>query len=345
MLAVAAQLDLVARLLTVVAAVLAMRPVTRDDALATWMRALHSSFSHTAPPGEHSTPRRHHSAIHLICAVLLLAAATEWRGQARQADASETVERVARRVEQWYARAASVMSTENVWIQPLRADMTPLDFPRRLAFELRVEWDPGRTGTSGAPVANIVRQPLRVNGRLPPSNDPGCMDPKPVSPEPLAFLLPARLRESEFTPAGSARLDGRAALMIDYRGVASLPEEITWTEQCVSLLLPGRSRGRIWVDADTYDVLRVDDRLVGSFSFDVPREQVRRGGARSMVIERAESSIRYRRVAFTDPEETLLLPASIESVTVIRGGSTQRVRITQRFSDYRRFITAGRIVD
>jgi hypothetical protein len=262
-----------------------------------------------------------------------------------QADFPDTLARVSRRIEQWYARASSIMSTENVWIQPLRADMSPLDFPRRLAFELRVEWDPGRTGPGGGPIANIVREPLRINGKLPPDNDPGCMDPKPLSPEPLAMLLPARLGESAFTLAGTAKIDGRAAIMIDYRGAASLPEEITWTDDCVSLLLPGRSRGRIWVDADTYDVLRVDDRLVGTFSFEVPREHVRRGAARSMVIERADSSIRYRRVMFSDPEETLLLPASIDSVTVIRGAGTQRTRITQRFSEYRRFLTAGRIVD
>jgi hypothetical protein len=171
------------------------------------------------------------------------------------------------------------------------------------------------------------------------------MDPKPVSPEPLGMLLPARLRESVFTAAGTARVDGRRAVMIDYRGVASLPDEVRFTKDCVSLMLPGRSRGRIWVDAETYDVLRVDDRLVGPYSFDVPREHQRRGAARTMVVERADSSTRYTRVTFKDPQETLLVPASIESVTVIRGGGTQRTRITQRFSDYRRFITAGRIVD
>jgi hypothetical protein len=264
---------------------------------------------------------------------------------ARQPDFADTLSRVSRRIEQWYARAASIVSTEHVWIQPLRADMSPLDFPRRLAFELRLEWDPARTGADGAPVANVVREPMRINGRLPSPGDPGCMDPKPVSPEPLAMLLPARLTESVFRPAGTARVDGRAAIMIDYRGDSSLPDEITWTDECVSLQLPGRSRGRIWVDAETFDVLRVDDRLVGTFSFDVPRDQVRRGASRSMVIERADSSIRYRRVTFSDPEETLWLPASIETVTVIRGAGTQRTRITQRFSDYRRFLTAGRIVD
>ena len=304
----------------------------------------------------------HRGAIRLICAVVAvlstggpgeaafdLAQARAFDlAQARQQqvpdDFRETLARVARRMEQWYARAASVVSTEQVWIQPLRADMTPFDVPRRLTFELRVEWDPGR-GPGGAPVANVRREPVRANGRLPAGGGQGCMDPKPVSPEPLAMLLPARLGESEFTPAGTGRIDGRAALMIDYRGAASLPDEITWTDECVSLNLPGRSRGRIWIDAETYDVLRVDDRLVGTFSFEVPREHVRRGAARSMVVERADSTIRYRRVAFTDPDETLLLPASIESFTVIRGGSTQRTRMTQRFSEYRRFLTEGRIVD
>ena len=80
--------------------------------------------------------------------------------------------------------------------QPLRADMTPIDVPRRLTFELRIEWDPRRAGRGSAPVANVLRQPVRVNGRLPADDDQGCMDPKPVSPEPLAMLLPARRAEA-----------------------------------------------------------------------------------------------------------------------------------------------------
>ena len=37
-----------------------------------------------------------------------------------------------------------------------------------------------------------------------------------------------------------------------------------------------------------------------------------------------------------------MVPASIETVTVIRGVATRRIRITQRFSDHRRFLTGGR---
>jgi hypothetical protein len=346
MLAIAAQLDLVPGLLAVIAAVLPVWSIRRHKTLADRMRALHSGFRHNAPPPQHSTPVACSAATRLICAALVAVACAGAPAAAQQpvqSDLRETLARVARRVEQWYARAASVMSTENVWIQPLRADMSPMEFPRHLTFELRVEWDPERTGSSGAPLANVVREPIRENGRLRGSNDPGCMDPKPVSPEPLAILLSARLHESEFSLAGTGRIDGRAALMIDYRGVASLPDEIKWTDECVSLTLPGRSRGRVWIDAVTYDVIRMDDRLVGSFEFDVPREHVRRGASRSMVIERAESSIRYKAFTFKDPEETLLLPSSIDSLTVIRGSGMQRVRITQRFSDYRRFLTTGRI--
>lgn len=49
-------------------------------------------------------------------------------------------------------------------------------------------------------------------------------------------------------------------------------------------------------------------------------------------------------MAFQDPEEPLLTPAAIGTLTVIRGGGIQRVRATQRFSDYRRFLIGGRMV-
>jgi len=260
-------------------------------------------------------------------------------------DGAEVLRRVSNRVEYWYSRAQTVVSTESVSIQPLRADMTPAAGPRHLAFDLRVSWNPARMGSNGAPEVAVVREVLSVNGRPPQEDDDaGCMDPKPVSPEPLGMLLPARLGESAFTVVGPARVEDRRAVMIDYRGVASLPPDIKWTGDCVTVSLPGRSRGRIWVDAETYDVLRVDDRLVGTFRFDVPREYIRRGAAAEMVIERAESSIRYRRVDFHNPDESLMLPAAIDTITVMRGSGRQRVRISQRFSDHRRFLTDSKLI-
>jgi hypothetical protein len=260
-------------------------------------------------------------------------------------DVRDTIARVGARVVEWYGRAQSIVSLETVVITPLRFDMSPTVPARRLAFELRVAWDPMTTGPRAFPEPSILRQILTVNGRPPRSADePGCMDPKPVSPEPLMMLLPEQRDDFAFKYAGAGRVDGRSAMMFDFKGVAAGEPEISWTEECVSVSLPGRSRGRIWVDTATHDVLRLDEQLVGLFEFDVPREHRRRGAAPNMVIERADSSIRYRRVEFTDPPDRLMLPAEVDTITVIRGGAVQRTRISQRFSDYRRFIADARVL-
>jgi hypothetical protein len=255
----------------------------------------------------------------------------------------ELVTRVGERVVEWYARAQSIISLETVSIQPLRSDLSPVDFPRRLAYELRVAWDPGEPGL--LPEATVLRDLISINGRAPRERDqPQCMDPKSVSPEPLAMLLPDKRGQFAFTVAGRARVGGRPAVLLDYKGIAAGTPEINWTRECVSVSLPGRSRGRIWIDAETYDVLRYDEHLVGQFDFAVPREHQRRGASTRMVIERADSSIQFKRVEFTDPEETLMLPASVDTLQIVSGGGIQRTRITQRFTDYRRFLTEGRVV-
>ena len=217
----------------------------------------------------------------------------------------------------------------------------------RSAYELRVAWDPDVVGANGRPEPQVTRQLVNVNGRPPgkPPGADGCRDPKPVSPEALSMLLPWHLAESKFTMAGLARVDDRAAMTIDYVNIAPLAPEIEWTDDCVSVELPGRSRGRIWIDVRTFEVLRVDDRLSGSFEFPVPPQYVRKSAASSMTIERAESSIRYRKVAFDNPVETLLMPVSMDTLTVMRSGTMQRTRISQRFSNYRRFLTAARLIE
>jgi hypothetical protein len=281
----------------------------------------------------------------LVLFAAVTAAAPSAQRASEAADLEQTLARVAARLVEWYGRAQSIVSLETVQITPLGFDMSPTIPVRRLGYELRVAWDPATSGPGAFPEPSVLRQILSVNGRPPrESEDPGCMDPKPVSPEPLMMLLPEQRDEFAFTVAGNGRVDGRSAIMLDFKGVATGKPEIAWTKECVSVSLPGRSRGRVWVDAATYDVLRLDERLVGLFEFSVPREFLRRGASPSMVLERADSSIRYRRVEFANPHESLVLPAEVETVTIWRGGNTQRTRISQRFSGYRRFIADARVL-
>jgi len=278
----------------------------------------------------------------VVAGVALSAAA---RPPERAEDVVALLARIGAQVERYFARAQSILCQETVRLQSLGADlMADGSHARQLVYELRMAWDSPSNG-DGPPDANVLREIITIDGRPPkPKDEPGCMDPKPASPEPLAMLLPARQPDYAFTWAGTGRVDGRPAAMLDYRSLEAGPVKVTRRDDCISIELPGRSRGRVWIDQETADVLRLDERLTGMFDVDVPPER-RRAPTAPMTIERADSSIRYRRVAFRGPEEVLMLPASIETLTVIRNAGAPRVRKTQVFSNYRRFVTEGRIVE
>lgn len=260
-------------------------------------------------------------------------------------DIAGLLARVGEQVEQYYARAQSIVCQETVRLAPLGTDMlNDGSHIRQLVYELRVAWEASSDGDS-PPDVKVLRDILTVDGRPPrPKDEPGCMDPKPVSAEPLSMLLPGRQRDYVFMWAGLGKVDGRPAAMLDYKSLQTGPIEVTRNKDCISVELPGRVRGRVWIDQETGDVLRLDQRLTGMFDFDVPADKPRRRPAESMMVERADSSIRYKKVAFADPEETLMLPASIETLTIIRNAGVPRLRTTQVFSNYRRFVTGGRIL-
>ena len=232
--------------------------------------------------------------------------------QAPSADErEETLARLGRYVEHYYSRARSVVAEETVMLQPLQSDMTMTGIPRRLVYELRVEWNPSVEGDESP--ATVTRRLLTVNGRPPRKDEkPECMDPRSVSPEPLAFLLPDRREKFAFTGAGLGRVDGRDALMVDYRSLhAGKP-----TVEC-----------RLWADPQSAAVVRIDEQLMGMVDLPIPRKHQRVNGALYMTLERANMSIRYRSVTFSDPDETLLLPAEIISSSMWRnGGSSLRHR-------------------
>jgi hypothetical protein len=257
------------------------------------------------------------------------------------------LERVGRRVEEYFARAATVVATETVSVQPVGRDLMSEGFARRLIYELRVSWEPPEPPAT-MPKVTVLRQLLKVNGRSPRNDDrdEGCFDPKAVSTEPLEMLLPERRRGFAFTAAGPGRTDGRPALRIDYRPLApKTPPTITWqSDTCGNIEMPGYLRGRVWVDAVSGDVLRLDEEVHGFPELRLPRDKITKGFAPTLRVERADSSIRYKVVAFDDPEEHLLLPSSVETLTVVTGSGTPRRRTVHTYAGYKRFLTKGRIV-
>src|SRR5437763_7902393 len=193
-------------------------------------------------------------------------------------DLAGLLARVGERVEAYYQRAQSIVCIEIVRLQSMDNSLTPDPHVRRLEYELRVSWDKAVEGAE-PPEANVLRTLKTINGKPPKAGEePGCLDPKPVSLDPLAFLLPAHQQEYKFTYKGIGKVgDGHTGVMIDYAPATKQPPEVTWKESCVSINVPSQTRGRVWIDRFGGDVLRVDETVSGPFDIRVPMEQQRKG--------------------------------------------------------------------
>jgi hypothetical protein len=291
-----------------------------------------------------SCARRALAAAIPLAAAALAAAPPDVSAQTLH-DVSIVLARVSERLEQYYKRVQNIVCIEKTTTLPVARDMTPAGFGRVIESELRVESD-----VDGAPAGEpqVVRSVRKVNGRAPkPKDKEGCYDPNPLSTEPLAFLLPANREKYAFTWAGFGKGRERNMMLIDFRSLESGKPDIKQHERgredCMSVSIPGLTKGRIWIDMTTHDVSRVEERLASVVDLEVPFELQRRlNFPVFVVIERYDRAVRYKAVSFDDPPETMLLPESIDEVTIWRGGGSHRSH--QVFSDYKRFLTAGRVV-
>lgn len=259
--------------------------------------------------------------------------------------------RVGERIADYYKRVQNVICIEKTTVQPIGSSYGLDGLAVMTESELRIETEAEDGDGSGE--AKVVRQIRKVNGRTPREKDKKdrirCMEPNPLSPEPLAFLLPARRSETTFMLGGPGKGKDRDSLIIDFKSVPAGPrpellEHSNGIEGCYEVRGSIPTRGRIWVEANTFDVLRIEEHLVGPVDYDVTeRVRRRRNLSDLLTVERMDTAIRYKRVTFRDPDDVMLLPESIDHVSMYRGG-IQSMRVSQTFTDYRRFVTGARLV-
>jgi hypothetical protein len=267
-------------------------------------------------------------------------------------DIDTLLARVSERLTQYYKRAQSIVCTEKSIVQPLTTDFGQRGLARTIESELRIEPELA-DGDDDAIAASFVREILKINGKPPREKDKKdrsrCTDPNPLTTEPLAFLLPANRKGYRFTTAGYGKGKDRDSLIIEFvtpreDGEGRIVENSKGIEDCFSVSIPTATRGRVWVDATTYEVTRLESHLAGLGDVRSTFAQQRKHLLPDfMTIERYDTAIRYRSVRFSDPEEALLLPESIETVAIWRNG-LESTRRRQEYSGYRRFLTAGRVI-
>lgn len=269
-------------------------------------------------------------------------------------DPTPFLDHIAHHLNDYYSRAQSLVSREEVTHQPIKPDLSFDGMPTRFAFRLRLEWSPPENGAEAG--ATMLRELLTVNGRVPkPKDKPKCLQPRESWSEPLAMFLPEARHEFTFKWAGAGRMDGVNTVSIDFEEhkspvrpepqEASAREGVEDEDSCISYSVVGQVKGRVWVSPETGEVLRLDQSIYGPLDIKLPKKVQPRWQTTFLTVDRYSTSIRYKRVSFQDPEESLVLPESIQTVHVTRGGSGGGSRITQRFTNYRRFITGGRLVE
>ncbi len=281
-------------------------------------------------------------------AVLALGAALS-ADQTASFDVVAVLERASVRVTEYFARAQAIVCLEKVSLQRLSSGFGVDGPARSVESELRLTWEP--TPEDPTPKeARTIRQVVRVNGSTPRKKDfNNCTTPEQNVEEvqPLSILLPQQRADYTFTAGGRAKVDGREAMIIAFREVKKPTVDVSMvedSEDCISFDLEGGMQGKIWIDAETHDVLRLDRMLSGLINIPLPRQASRHGGSPFWTMERWDSSIRFKRVTFDDPQETLILPISSITLQVTRGSGTPRLRTSTQYQAYRRFMTGGRVV-
>ena len=283
-------------------------------------------------------------------AVVMFAVSVAAEQGAPSIDLAATLHRAGERVQYFFARAQSIVCLETVGLQPLGFGLSAEGRSRTVQSELRLSWDPD-ADTKTPLEAKTLRQVLKVNGHPPRKNDyDNCTTPEQQSSEtqPLSMLLPQQRVDYHFIVAGTGRQDGRQAILIDYRMKAKPTVDVSLVdgkEDCISYSIDGGMRGRIWIDAESFDVLRLDQGLIGLVDIRLPWKVARRAPDRSVwTMERFDTSIRFKAVRFSDPDETLILPVSASALRITRSSGMPRLRTTTEYTQYKRFLTGARVI-
>ena len=289
-------------------------------------------------------------ALGVVLALLVGFAASLSANQPAATDINGLLQRAGDKVVEYLARAQSIMCLEKVSLQKLSFGFGADGPARHVESELRLSWDPSPEDPTPAE-ARTLRQVLRVNGSKPRKKDyDNCTTPEQQDSEeqPLSLLLPSHREKYLFTYSGRDVIDRRDAVVVAFREMRKPTVDVSLVEDnedCISFDIQGGMRGRIWIDSITHDVLRLDRSLSGLVEIPLPRKVTRRpGSVFHWTMERWDSTIRFKRVMFQDPEETLVLPVESTTLQITRGAGTPRLRTSTQYESYRRFITAGRLV-
>lgn len=288
--------------------------------------------------------------------VVLVAAGTlfAWRASAgidpslfhRAASAEQSLpvllDRLGERVQKFYEELTSIAVAETIERQELGRDLSPRGRAKLYVFELMVLPRPPSSDSAdfrfeeSRELRSIDGKAVKKDQRL------SCSDPTSAYLDSLLLLLPHNRDRYRFTPGGEGDVGGRRTMIVNFVPVEREPPKVTWAGECFQV--DTQTKGKIWIDPATLDVLRLDSSIIGPVVFPGPGALATIERSYSLRLDRFDLSIRFEPVSFEDPIETLLLPRTVETLLVIDGALLPRIRSNHVFGGYRRFRAKGRVV-
>ena len=247
------------------------------------------------------------------------------------------IARVSAYVDQHYSRALTLLVTETTVVQSVTPQLEVDGPPRRVVSEMRIEW----SGAFGSEPREVRELQSASGSRFGPSGQPDCLDMRSVTFAPLGFLLPVNREKFRFSVGRFETVNGVSARRIDYEPRRPDPPRVRWNGKCGWVDSYGRTRGSVWVEPASGEVLRLEERLSGRVKLPGPPGDP---NAPEFVAERADTTIDYERFAFANPDETILLPARVVEVNFIQKSASPRVRVVRTFTEYRRFLATVRVI-
>jgi hypothetical protein len=281
------------------------------------------------------------------------------QSRVKEIELATLLDRVGERVNTYYVDLQKFTWTDTVRQLSLGEDQTPQGNPRDLVYDMIIRLDPVPPRADTPPplppfFTTDLSELISVDGKTFLKGDsPVRSDPKAGDIGLLWILLWAPRRPEhnyEFSFAGRADLDGRKTLMVDIAysprvysvGPFDVPKtgssnripSVVWQGDSFTVLI--QTTGRIWIDPDTYDVLRLETRTK-PFEFEKP------DGRGKLKFEFGMTA-RFRSMTVENPKQTLMVPESIETVQTVKGMQPPIVRTTHTFGNFKRFAADVKII-
>ena len=244
-----------------------------------------------------------------LLGTILLASTLTQNVESVSPDLTSLMARVRERIAKYYTELQSLAWTQKAHREILNKDRTPKEKPRDLVFDSIIHLQPPTPPDTGVPFYIREQSQLRIVDGKPVKKGEKPKDTDPINAGlgSLGIFLATDSRAPgySYSHAGTGELNDRKVVLVDIVSAQRTPPRVDIDKKFVgfgvryNLEIFGiqYNKGRLWIDAENYDVLRSEWRS-DPFEFEVKGDKYR---------HEISMTQRFRLMQFENPDRTILV--------------------------------------